>query len=131
VTVPRPSDGRGIKGEGRPSPLLDTRVVYCGDNLEQLQKLANACVDLIYIDPLAWPESLQRGEGPPFNSKRDYNLLFKSSKGQESEAQIEAFEEISTAVVGADSLVLNNFQRCIRRKKRFPLADELVTVLLP
>ena len=36
---PRPSDGRGIKGEGRPSSLLDTRVVYCGDNLEQLAKL--------------------------------------------------------------------------------------------
>jgi len=26
--APRPSDG-GIKGEGRPSPLLGTRVVYC------------------------------------------------------------------------------------------------------
>jgi len=30
---------------------------------------------------------------PPFNSKRDYNLLFKSPKGHESEAQIEAFED--------------------------------------
>jgi hypothetical protein len=56
---PRPSDGRGIKGEGRPSSLLDTRVVYCGDNLEQLAKLPDACVDLIYIDP-------------PFNSNRNY-----------------------------------------------------------
>jgi len=37
------------------------------------------CVDLIYLDP-------------PFNSKRDYNLLFKSPKGHESEAQITAFE---------------------------------------
>jgi hypothetical protein len=27
------------------SPLLDTRVVYCGDNLEQLAKLPDACVD--------------------------------------------------------------------------------------
>ena len=33
------------------SSLLDTRVVYCGDNLEQLAKLPDACVDLIYIDP--------------------------------------------------------------------------------
>jgi len=32
-------------GEGRPSSLLDTRVVYCGDNLEQLAKLPDACVD--------------------------------------------------------------------------------------
>jgi hypothetical protein len=44
----------------RPSSLLDTRVVYCGDNLEQLAKLPDACVDLIYIDP-------------PFNSNRNYN----------------------------------------------------------
>ena len=39
------------KTEGKPSPLVDTRVIYCGDNLEQLQKLPEACVDLIYIDP--------------------------------------------------------------------------------
>jgi hypothetical protein len=60
--LPHPSDGRGSKGEGRgvrPSSLLDTRVVYCGDNLEQLAKLPDACVDLIYIDP-------------PFNSNRNY-----------------------------------------------------------
>jgi len=30
------------------SALLDTRVIYCGDNLEQLAKLPDACVDLIY-----------------------------------------------------------------------------------
>jgi hypothetical protein len=27
----------------KPSALLDTRVVYCGDNLEQLAKLPDAC----------------------------------------------------------------------------------------
>jgi hypothetical protein len=27
----------------KPSTLLDTRVVYCGDNLEQLAKLPDAC----------------------------------------------------------------------------------------
>jgi hypothetical protein len=27
----------------KPSSLLDTRVVYCGDNLEQLAKLPDAC----------------------------------------------------------------------------------------
>jgi len=45
----------------KPSALLDTRVVYCGDNLESLAKLPDACVDLIYIDP-------------PFNSNRNYKL---------------------------------------------------------
>jgi 16S rRNA G966 N2-methylase RsmD len=43
------------------SALLDTRVIYCGDNLEQLAKLPDACVDLIYIDP-------------PFNSNRNYEM---------------------------------------------------------
>jgi len=44
----------------KPSSLLDTRVVYCGDNLESLAKLPDACVDLIYNDP-------------PFNSNRNYD----------------------------------------------------------
>jgi probable HAF family extracellular repeat protein len=35
----------------RPSSLIDTRVIYCGDCLEQLRKLPDRCVDLIYIDP--------------------------------------------------------------------------------
>jgi 16S rRNA G966 N2-methylase RsmD len=47
---------------GRPSALIDTRVIYCGDNLEQLAKLPDQCVDLIYIDP-------------PFNSNRNYEVL--------------------------------------------------------
>jgi hypothetical protein len=35
----------------KPSAVVDTRVIYCGDNLEQLKKLAPDCVGLIYIDP--------------------------------------------------------------------------------
>lgn len=46
----------------RPSALIDTRVVYCGDNLDQLRKFPAACVDLIYIDP-------------PFNSNRNYEVF--------------------------------------------------------
>jgi len=33
------------------SSLVDTRVIYCGDNLDQLARLPAACVDLIYTDP--------------------------------------------------------------------------------
>jgi lysyl-tRNA synthetase class I len=33
----------------KPSAVIDTRVIYCGDNLDQLRKLPEACVDLIYI----------------------------------------------------------------------------------
>src|SRR6185312_12437033 len=55
--------------------------LYYGDNLEVLRThLKDGSVDLIYLDP-------------PFNSKRDYNLLFKSPKGSSSEAQITAFKD--------------------------------------
>jgi DNA modification methylase len=57
----------GTKPAGKASALLDTRVVYCGDNLEQLQKLPPACVDLIYIDP-------------PFNSNRNYEVFWGETK---------------------------------------------------
>jgi DNA modification methylase len=55
------------KPTGRPSSLVDTRVIYCGDNLEQLKKLPDACVDLIYIDP-------------PFNSNRNYEVFWGETK---------------------------------------------------
>jgi hypothetical protein len=35
----------------KPSALPDTRVIYCGDNLERPGGLPGACVDLICIDP--------------------------------------------------------------------------------
>jgi hypothetical protein len=49
----------GTTSRARPSALVDTRVVWCGDCLEQLANLPDKCVDLIYIDP-------------PFNSNRNY-----------------------------------------------------------
>lgn len=52
---------------GRPSALLDTRVIYCGDCLDQLRKLPDGCVDLIYIDP-------------PFNSNRNYEVFWGETK---------------------------------------------------
>jgi len=42
--------------------------------------IASDSVDLIYLDP-------------PFNSQANYNVLFKAPSGQQSEAQIEAFED--------------------------------------
>jgi len=56
---------------GKPSALLDTRVIYCGDNLEQLKKLPENCVDLIYIDP-------------PFNSNRNYEVFWGETKEKRS-----------------------------------------------
>lgn len=55
--------------------------LYFGDNLDILREhIADESVDLIYLDP-------------PFNSKKNYNIIFKSPKGHESEAQITAFED--------------------------------------
>jgi len=55
--------------------------LFYGDNLGVMREhLKDASVDLIYLDP-------------PFNSKRDYNVLFKSPKGEAAEAQITAFED--------------------------------------
>lgn len=55
--------------------------LYYGDNLEVLRKhVATDSIDLIYLDP-------------PFNSNRSYNVLFKAHSGQESQAQLEAFDD--------------------------------------
>ncbi len=55
--------------------------LFFGDNLHVLREsIQDESVDLVYLDP-------------PFNSKRDYNLLFKSPEGGESHAQITAFED--------------------------------------
>jgi DNA modification methylase len=52
---------------GKPSSVIDTRVIYCGDNLDQLKKFPVHCVDLIYIDP-------------PFNSNRNYEVFWGETK---------------------------------------------------
>ena len=35
----------------RNSALVDTSVIYCGDNIVQLPRLPDTSVDLVYIDP--------------------------------------------------------------------------------
>jgi site-specific DNA-methyltransferase (adenine-specific) len=57
----------GTAPAGKSSSLVDTRVIYCGDNLQQLRKLPDACVDLVYIDP-------------PFNSNRNYEVFWGETK---------------------------------------------------
>ena len=54
--------------------------LHYGDNLDVLRGFAPESVDLVYLDP-------------PFNSNANYNVLFKTPQGQESQAQIEAFED--------------------------------------
>jgi site-specific DNA-methyltransferase (adenine-specific) len=55
--------------------------LYFGDNLKILREyVPDGSVDLIYLDP-------------PFNSSATYNVLFKEKSGEESAAQITAFED--------------------------------------
>lgn len=63
--------------------MADNKLYY-GDNLDILrEKVADETVDLIYLDP-------------PFNSNRTYSMLFKERTGQQSQAQLEAFEDTWT-----------------------------------
>ncbi len=60
---------------------METNVLYYGDNLEILRRyIQDESVDLVYLDP-------------PFNSQRDYNVIFKSEAGRRSDAQLLAFED--------------------------------------
>ena len=62
---------------------LHPNSLYYGDNLEVLRNATDfpdESIDLIYLDP-------------PFNSKRDYNVIYKTPTGHESDSQITAFED--------------------------------------
>ena len=60
---------------------MSENTLYYGDNLPILRDhIATDSVDLIYLDP-------------PFNSNRNYNVLFREESGKEAEAQITAFED--------------------------------------
>jgi site-specific DNA-methyltransferase (adenine-specific) len=59
---------------------IHNRTLFFSDNLKILQeKIPENTFDLIYLDP-------------PFNSDRNYNVLFKEGK-VDSSAQIHAFED--------------------------------------
>ncbi len=60
---------------------MDGNRLYYGDNLDVLREhIPSESVDLIYLDP-------------PFNSQANYNVLFRAPSGEQSQAQIEAFED--------------------------------------
>ena len=66
--------------------------LYFGDNLEILKEnIADESIDLIYIDP-------------PFNSKRNYNILFESVDLSDVKAQKQAFADTWSNVSYKDEL---------------------------
>ena len=55
--------------------------LYYGDNLNILRRyIKDESVDLVYLDP-------------PFNSNRNYNVLFKEESGLNAYSLITAFED--------------------------------------
>jgi site-specific DNA-methyltransferase (adenine-specific) len=62
-------------------PTIATNTLFYSDNLPILREyFPDESIDLVYLDP-------------PFNSNRNYSVLFRDKSGKHSEAQIEAFED--------------------------------------
>jgi len=60
---------------------MDTNCLYYGDNLSILRAyIPDESIDLIYLDP-------------PFNSQREWNLIFQDESGNNSDAQLLAFDD--------------------------------------
>ena len=67
---------------------MDTCVLYYGDNLDILRRyLPDAAVDLVELDP-------------PFNSNRDYNVIFRDESGKTCDALLLAFEDTRNGRLG-------------------------------
>ena len=59
-------------------------LLYYGDNLDVMRRhIKDETVDLVYLDP-------------PFNSNRNYNVLFSEQDGSRAASQIHAFEDTWT-----------------------------------
>lgn len=87
--------------------------LYFGDNLAVLREsIKDESVDLVYLDP-------------PFNSNASYNLLFKSPRGQQSVAQITAFEDSWTwgpqaelefsEILGDQNTIVSELMQALRK----------------
>ena len=63
--------------------MYENRTLVRGDNLEEMRKFPDECIDLIATDP-------------PFNSKRDYFIPFHDEQGQEPDPLVRAFTDTWT-----------------------------------
>ena len=63
--------------------MHENRTLVRGDNLEEMRRFPDECIDLIATDP-------------PFNSKRDYFVPYRDERGQEPDTLIKAFTDTWT-----------------------------------
>jgi DNA modification methylase len=68
----------GLFGDLPHGAKVDGNHLFYGDNLTIMRNLPDQCVDLIYLDP-------------PFNSQRNYNLIYKQATGLPVPEQAIAF----------------------------------------
>lgn len=79
-TIPGPADRMAASAEPSGRPAASGQLYY-GDNLDVLRRhIADKSVDLVYLDP-------------PFQSGKDYNVLFEERDGSKSTSQVKAFED--------------------------------------
>ena len=63
--------------------MYENRTLVRGDNLEEMRKFPDDCIDLIATDP-------------PFNSQRNYFVPYRDQHGQEPDTLIRAFTDTWT-----------------------------------
>ena len=63
--------------------MHENRTLVRGDNLDEMRKLPDECIDLIATDP-------------PFNSKRNYFVPYRDEHGQEPDTLVRAFTDTWT-----------------------------------
>ena len=63
--------------------MYENRTLVRGDNLDEMRKLPDACIDLIATDP-------------PFSSKRDYFVPHRDEHGQEPNRLVRTFTDTWT-----------------------------------
>lgn len=84
--------------------------LYYGDNLPILREhIQDESIDLVCLDP-------------PFNSNRSYNVLYRDESGQESDAQITAFEDTwhwNQAAEATYAELVTSGDRCRRLSRSF------------
>lgn len=80
--------------------------LYYGDNLEVLRRaVATESVDLVYLDP-------------PFNSARNYNVIFARHAEHDASAQIEAFSDTWEWTADTERL----YDECVNSVNSLPLS---------
>ena len=60
--------------------MYENRTLVRGDNLDEMRKFPDECIDLIATDP-------------PFNSKRDYFVPYRDRRGKEPDTLVKAFTD--------------------------------------